>query len=225
MSNSNFEAVLWDMDGVIADTGIYHFQAWQDVFGKRGASFTWEDFQRGFGRRNDTIIRSTIGKNISPEELDAIAEEKEANYRERVSRNITPLPGAVALIKALREQGVRQAIASSAPLENIRLIIGGLGIEECFQAIVYGREVSVGKPSPEVFLLAARKLGAAPDGCVVIEDAVAGVAGAKSAGMKCLAVTNSHARGSLKEADIVADSLEGVGLADLAALFSPATDN
>ena len=214
------EAVLWDLDGVIADTGPYHCRAWQDVFHKRGVNFTEEDFKRHFGQRNDTIIRSTLGGSVSPEEFDTIAAEKEENYRRRVAGNIKPLPGAAELIRALREHGVKMAIASSAPMENIQLIIRGLGIDDCFQAIVWGREVAEGKPSPEVFMLAARKLGVEPRDCIVIEDAVAGVAAAKSAAMKCLAVTNSHSRNSLQEADLIVDTLEAISVRHLAGLFS-----
>ncbi len=221
MSEGTLEAVLWDLDGVIADTGTYHCQAWQDIFGKRGVSFTEEDFMRHFGQRNDTIIRDTVGGSISPEELDVIASEKEANYRRRVAGNIKPLPGAIELIRALGQHGINMAIASSAPLENIQIIIRGLGIEDCFQAIVWGQEVAEGKPSPQVFLLAARKLEVEPRNCVVIEDAVAGVAAAKTAAMKCVAVTNSHPRNSLKEADLIVATLAALGVSDLAGLFRP----
>ena len=109
-----------------------------------------------------------------------------------MSRNIIPLPGAVELIKSLNEHGIKSAIGSSAVPENIDVILEGLGIKDCFQAIAYGTEVAEGKPSPEIFLLAAEKLGVKPANCVVIEDAIAGVAAAKRAGMKCVAVTNSH---------------------------------
>jgi len=221
MPEGKLAAVLWDLDGVIADTGSYHCRAWQDVFQKKGASFTEEDFLRHFGQRNDTIIRDTLGDGISLEELDVIAGEKEANYRRRVAPHITPLPGAIELIKSLRERGIKMAIASSAPMENIQLIIQGLGIDNCFQAIVWGREVTEGKPSPQVFLLAAQKLDVEPRNCVVIEDAVAGVAAAKRAGMKCLAVTNSHPRASLGEADLIVDTLEAVSVGDLEGLFGP----
>ena len=218
MADGKLKAILWDLDGVIADTGTYHCQAWQEVFGKRGVSFTEEDFMRHFGQRNDTIIRDTISDNISQEELDIIASEKEANYRRRVAGNIKPLPGAIELIYSLREHGIKMAIASSAPMENIQIIIRGLGIEDCFQAIVYGREVTEGKPSPQVFLLAASKLGAKPENCVVMEDAVAGVVAAKKAGMKCVAVTNSHPGNSLKEADLIVDTLEKVSFDMLSGL-------
>ena len=220
MPEGKFEAVVWDMDGVIADTAHYHFKAWQEVFQKRGVNFIEDDFKRIFGQRNDTIIRNTVGGGISPSEVDIIAAEKEENYRKRVANNIKPLPGAMELISSLGENGVKMAIASSAPMENIQLVTLGLSINDCFQAIVWGREVTEGKPSPQGFLLAARKLEVEPGNCVVIEDAVAGVTAAKRAGMKCLAVTNTHPAMSLAEADIVVDTLEVVSMDDLAKLFN-----
>jgi len=221
MTDSRLEAVLWDLDGVIADTGIYHYQAWQDVFGKRGVTFTEEQFMRHFGQRHDTIIRTALGSNISAEEFNAITSEKQENYRRRVVNNIRPLPGAVELIRSLNQHGIKTAIASSAPPENIEIIIRGLGIEDCFQAIARGTDVAEGKPNPEVFLLAAEKLGVEPGSCVVIEDAIAGVAAARKAGMKCVAVTNSHPRNSLKQADLIVDTLEDLSVSDLAKLFNP----
>lgn len=221
--SGRLEAVIWDMDGVIADTGKYHFQAWQDVFQKRGIEFTLEEFKRHFGQRNDTIIRYAFKDTISPEELDVVAREKEANYRDRVAANVKALPGAIELIKSLRERRIKMAIASSAPPENIHLIIGSLGIEPYFEAIVWGREVTEGKPSPQAFLLAAQKLGMTPANCVVIEDAVAGVAAAKRAGMKCVAVTNTNPREKLSEADVVVDSLEKANVDSLARLFNAQT--
>ena len=146
---------------------------------------------------------------------------KQADYRRRVADNIRPLPGAIELIKSLQEQGIKSAIASSAPLENIEIIIRGLHIEDCFQTIVCGTEVAEGKPSPQIFLLAAEKLGVPAGNCVVIEDAIAGVAAAKRAGMKCVAVTNSHPRNSLKKADLIVGTLESVSIADLVGLFHP----
>ena len=219
MVGSRLEAVIWDMDGVIADTALYHFRAWQDVFRKREVAYTEEDFKRNFGRRNDTIIRNVTGGNLSGGEVEAIANEKEENYRRRVTRNIKPLPGAIELIRALKEHGVKMAIASSAPMENIQLIIRGLGINNYFQAIVSGRQVSEGKPSPQGFLLAAKELEVTPENCVVIEDAIDGVSGAKRAGMKCLAVTSNHTKQSLMEADLVVDTLEDVTVDDLSGLF------
>jgi beta-phosphoglucomutase family hydrolase len=219
MSENRLGAVLWDLDGVIADTGESHYQAWKEVFGRRGVDFKHEDFMRFFGRRHDSIIGFALGPNLPPDEFEAVTEEKQAGYRRRVVRDLRALPGAVALLKSLKKSGIKSAIASSAPIENITIILRGLGIEGYFQAIAPGTEVPEGKPSPQVFLLAAARLGVEPGDCVVIEDAIAGVSGAKRAGMKAVAVTNSHPAGTLKEADLVVDSLEKVGLSELRGLF------
>ena len=220
MLTNKTKAVIWDMDGVIADTAPYHFRAWRHVFQKRGVSFTETDFRRNFGQRNDTIIKNVLGGDLSLSEVDAIASEKEKTFRHSIRQNIKPLPGAVKLVKLLKEHGFNQALASSAPMENIRLILRGLGISNCFDVIVWGREVKEGKPSPQGFLLAAKKLGIVPVGCIVIEDAVAGVTAAKRAGMCCLAVTNTHPRTSLMEADLVVETLEEIGVNDLEELLN-----
>jgi beta-phosphoglucomutase family hydrolase len=210
MQKKDFKAVIWDMDGVIADTAYLHFLSWQYAFRKRGFDFSEEDFKHHFGQRNDTIIRDTIGSEASTEMIEAIAEDKEDYFRREAAKSLKPFPGVISLLKTLKENNVPCAVASSAPLENIRLILTRLGIEEYFQAVVYGQEVAEGKPSPQVFLLAAKKLGVEPIECVVIEDAIAGVQAAKRAGMRCIAVTNTHPAESLAQADLVVGSLEDV---------------
>ena len=214
-------AVIWDMDGVIANTAPFHLRAWQEIFGKRGVKFTERDFRHSFGRRNDTIIRNTLGEQIAQDEIEAIAREKEATFRRIIGQKIKPIPGAVALLQSLKQNGVKMAIASSTPIENIRLITGSLGIANCFQAIVTGHDVTEGKPSPQVFLMAAQKLGVKPENCVVIEDAVAGVTAAKRAGMHCVAVTSTHSRQSLKGADLIVKTLEEISINDLEGLARP----
>ncbi len=219
MPENNAKCVIWDMDGVIADTGPYHFKAWQKVFQKRGVKFTAEDFKKNFGQRNDTIIRYALGGQISRDDLESIAREKEKAYRELARNNIRALPGAIALLKSLKKHGFKVGLGSSAPPENIRLVTESLNIDNFFQAIVYGREVTEGKPSPQVFLLAAKKLGVEPEHCAVIEDALAGVAAAKRAGMRCIAVTNTHPKENLSQADLIVDTLEKVTVADIERLI------
>lgn len=216
---SSLEAVLWDMDGVIADTADYHYDAWREVLAERGVTLSKADFMKLFGQRSETILKFALGDKISPEEANKITDRKQALYRRNVAQNIVPLPGAVTLIKSLNQNHIKTAIASSAVQANIDVILRGLGIEKDFQAIVAGTEVAEGKPSPLVFQLAAKKLGVKPGNCVVIEDAIAGVAAAKRAGMKCLAVTNSHPGKSLKNADLIVDTLEKVNINTLKALF------
>jgi beta-phosphoglucomutase family hydrolase len=213
------KAVIWDMDGVIADTAPYHFRAWQEVFAGRDASYTEDDFRRNFGKRNDAIIRNILSSKISPGEMKAIAAEKEENFRRRARDNIKPLPGAIELMKSIKEHGFYQALASSAPIENIRLITQQLGIEGFFQVVVSGGEVREGKPSPQGFLMAAEKLQVKPQDCIVIEDAIAGVAAAKRASMACIAVTTTNSGKKLTEADLIVDTLEKVKVDDLDSLL------
>jgi beta-phosphoglucomutase family hydrolase len=220
MSENRLEAVIWDMDGVIADTAEYHYRAWHDTLAGYGADLTREHFLRFFGQLPEVLVKDVAGSNVSPEVINKIVNDKEADFRLRFGNNVKALPGATGLIKSLSGHGIKQAVASSAPLENIDVVLRGIGIEGCFQAIVFGDEVSEGKPSPQIFLLAAKKLGVSAGNCVVFEDAVAGVAGAKSAGMKCVAVTNSHPREKLKQADLVIASLEEIDVDSLTSLFS-----
>jgi len=208
------------MDGVIADTALYHLKAWQEVFRERGINFTGEDFRHTFGQRNDTIIKSALGEEISRHEMDAIANKKEESFRRRIKKKLKPLPGVIELMASLKKRRFQMALASSAPIENIQLVIKNLGINDYFQSIICDRDVTEGKPSPQVFLLAAERLGVEPGDCIVIEDAVAGVTAAKSAGMYCLALASTHPRHSLMEADLVVDTLEAVSANDGEGLFS-----
>ena len=208
MSANGNLGLIWDMDGVIVDTGIYHRDAWIEAFGKRGVDFTAEDFAATFGTRNDDVIRRMLGKKTPKDVIQEISQEKEADYRHRVAESITALPGVVDLMADLEDAGFRQALATSAPLLNVRQIIGGLQLWRYFDCIVTESDVSEGKPSPESFLLAARTLDIPAADCVVIEDAVAGVSAARRAGMRCVAVTTSHPRRSLGQADLIVDSLE-----------------
>jgi beta-phosphoglucomutase family hydrolase len=210
----NKRAAIWDMDGVIVDSGDAHFHAWQSVFRRHGVDFGASDFRKIFGMRNDAIIGSVLGK-LSVEEVRQIGEDKEVHFRGLIKGDARAFPGAVALINSLFSNGYRQSIASSAPLENIEMILSQLKIQDCFQAVVCGTEVPEGKPSPMIFLRAAAKLGIVPAACAVFEDAVAGVQAAKSAGMGCIAVTNTNTREALRAADIVVDSLEQVSISSL----------
>ena len=221
MSKRKTKAVIWDMDGVMADTAPYHLIAWQEAFQRRGVNFTEDDFRHSFGQRNDTIIRNILGEETSADEIKVIGSEKETNFRRRIRQNLKPLPGVIKLITSLKEHEFKMALASSAPMENIQLLTKGLGISKYFQAIISDEDVAEGKPSPQVFLLAAEKLGVEPKHCIVIEDAIAGVTAAKRAGMGCLAVTNTHPRASLTEADLIVDTLEEVSVDDLERLLKP----
>jgi beta-phosphoglucomutase family hydrolase len=209
------EAVIWDMDGVLADTAPHHFRAWRETFAKRGISFTEADFMRGFGVRNNVIIRNVLGEKTTDAEIETIAREKEATFRRIIGKDIKPLPGVLELLGQLYDRGFKMAIASSTVIENIRLIAGSLGIEKYFEAIITGHDVTKGKPDPQVFLKAAQRLGVSPANSIVFEDAVAGIKAAKRAGMHCVAITSTHSREKLAEADLVVDTPAEVSVKDL----------
>jgi beta-phosphoglucomutase len=219
MSKPYLEAVLWDMDGVIADTMQYHYSAWRDILKEKGITVTLDDFRPLFGQRHDNIIRYALGNNLTHEQIEALSDQKQALYRQRVAKDIRALPGAVELIKVLYKNKIKIALASSATKENVDIIVKGLHIEKYFQAYVNGQEVAEGKPSPLIFQLAAKKLNVPAENCVVFEDAVAGVTAAKSGGMKCIAVTTSNPRANLQNADLVVDSLEEVSIETMKGLF------
>ena len=200
------------------NTGIW--QAWQETLFKRGVNFTEEDFKRGFGQRNEEIIRHILGEEVSQDDINIIADEKEANFRQRLGQNLKPLPGVIKLMEALAERGFKMALASSTPVANLRLINERLGIAHYFQGIIAADDVTEGKPSPQAFLLAAHKLGIEPGNCLVVEDAVAGVTAARKALMPCLAVTNTNSRASLNEADLVVDTLEDISVENIMELLS-----
>ena len=209
------KTILWDMAGVIADSGSFHFAAWQEVFARRGTKFTKDDFTSLFGSRNDFIVRTIIDQDLSEEDVKLIAEEKEKRFRDKAKGNIKPFPGVMKLLNSIKQGNFKSALASSAPKENIDLTCDELNIRSSFKYVVSGREVAESKPSPQIYLLAAEKLGAEPHDCIVIEDSPLGVKAAKAAGMRCLAVTNTHPEQELKEANKVVDSLEEVDLITL----------
>ncbi len=215
--------VIWDMDGVLVDSAASHFQAWREAFAEKEVDFTQADFRRIFGQKNERIIRDFLGDKITEEEIEPFSLKKEERFRQLLRHDMQPLPGVAALLKALRAHGFRMAIASSAPLENVEMTASGLGIRQYFDALVSAEDVSEGKPHPQVFLLAAQKLGTPPARCVVVEDAIAGIAACKAAGAHCLAVTNTNSRENLPEADLVVDSLEKVGVEDFARLIDSKT--
>jgi beta-phosphoglucomutase family hydrolase len=199
-------AVLWDMDGTLVDSAEYHWQAWRDTMSREGSPIAYEQFLATFGQRNDSILRRWLGERTTAESIQRIGDTKEALYREHVRQHgITALPGAFGWVQRLHREGWRQAIASAAPRANIETILDALGAAGCFQAIVSAEDVHRGKPDPEVFLVAAGKLGVPPGHCIVVEDAQHGIEAARAAGMKSIGVTPN---GKHLPADIVVRSLD-----------------
>lgn len=215
------QAIIWDLDGVIVDSSEQHRRSWQQLASETGVTFTDEDFWASFGRSNAAIIPLHWGAHLSPTQIDDLANRKEVAFRAILRKGgLRALPGALELMQAARDAGLKQSLASSTPVENITVVSDLLGLSRWLDAFVSGDRLPRGKPAPDIFLLAAEKLGAAPARCVVIEDAPAGVAAAKAAGMRCLAVTTSHQAPALAAADRIVPSLADIHLADLEVLMA-----
>jgi beta-phosphoglucomutase len=216
-------AVIWDMDGTLVDTAELHFRAWAALAEEVGRPFTRADFAATFGRRNPEIIRALWDPSATDEAVAELGERKERLYRAAVGRGVELLPGARTLLEGLNAAGVPQAIGSSAPRDNLELILRLTGTAPLFGALVSMEDTQRGKPDPQVFLVAAAELGVPPAGCLVVEDAAAGVEAAKAGGMACLAVrfVGHHSAESLRAAgaDRVVGSLTEVTTAELLRLL------
>jgi beta-phosphoglucomutase len=211
----NVQAVSWDVDGTLVDTAELHFQAWLALARERKFPFSRADFQSTFGWRNQEIIPQLFGITEA-EEVEKIGQRKEDLYRQAAQQGVALLPGVRQLLDFLKNSERRQAIGSSAPRANVELILLRTQIVAYFDAIVSMEDSQKGKPDPEVFLIAARRLGVSPASCLVIEDAPVGIQAAKAGGMQCLAVTHAghHPPDQLIQAgaDWVVKSLEEVKL-------------
>lgn len=198
--------VIFDMDGVLIDSYLAHFLSWRKMLRNHGLDITEEQFAATFGRTNPDIF-ARLYPSVKQEQYPALAEEKEAAFREIISGDFPEMEGASELIAALHEAGAALAIGSSGPPENLEAVLSALPGGTHFMATTNGNEITRGKPDPEVFLTAARKLGLLPERCVVVEDAPAGVTAGKAAGCAVIALTGTATRDRLAGADLVVDSL------------------
>lgn len=188
-------AVLWDLDGTLIDSAELHWLSWREIMDEEGRPLTHEEFVRDFGKRNDSVLRGYLGDDLPDHEVERIGGAKEQRYRDLVAAHGMPvLPGVRDWLERLRDAGWRQAVASSAPVHNIGLILDACGIARFFDAIAGYEDVVSGKPAPDVFLLAAKRLGVPADRCLVVEDAAPGVEGAHRAGMRAIGVGPRHHR-------------------------------
>jgi len=206
---SQIYAAIFDMDGVLVDTYHAHFQSWLLMAKRAGLSFTEGEFAPTFGRTSREIIAHFWGQGRYDEaQIAALDAEKERAFREIISREFPAMPGVHKLLTDLYIADWRMAVGSSGPPENVELILERLGKGDLFSAIVTGMDVTRGKPDPQVFLLAAKRLGVPPSRCAVIEDAQPGIAAAHAAGMAAVGlVSTGRTREELAAADLVVDSL------------------
>lgn len=189
----NVRATLWDLDGTLVDSEEFHWQSWRFAMEAEGRSVTFEQFKGSFGQRNQTILSKWLGPDATPADIERVADAKEIEYRRLAAEHgLTALPGAAEWLVRLQAAGWKQAIASSAPRLNVDAMLRALHLEGYFDAIVSSEDVTVGKPDPQVFLVAASRLRVPTDRCIVVEDAAAGIEAARRAGMRCVGVSRNR---------------------------------
>lgn len=197
-------AILWDLDGTIVDTKACHLHTWKRALELHGYDLDLALLTENFGRNNTTLLPLLLGFEPNHELMMGIIDKKESMFREIAPEWITLVPGVTSWLSAAVELNFRQAIASSAPMENIVTMLSFFNLDACFDTVVSGTNLPA-KPHPDVFLNASDALGVEPENCLVIEDSIAGVEGAHKAGMRCIAVTTTHHQDALRQADVVID--------------------
>lgn len=216
-------AVIWDVDGTLVDTAELHYQAWCVLAREIAKPFSRADFTGTFGWRNPEIIPK-LWSIHDEAEVAALGDRKELYYRAEAKKGVPLLAGVRTLMDALSAGGFRQGIGSSAPRDNLDLILEMTKVAHLVQAVVSMEDTRRGKPDPEVFLLAAQRLGVDPSRCVVIEDAPVGVQAAKAGGMRAIGVTcvGHHPKEKLEAAgaDLVVATLEHVAVNQIQSLLS-----
>jgi beta-phosphoglucomutase len=215
---SEIKACIFDLDGVIVDTAIYHYQAWKRLANELGFDLTEEDNEKlkGVSRvRSLELILQWGGVTKTAAEQEELAAQKNDWYVDMIS-HMTPaeiLPGAKEFLILCRQAGLKTALGSAS--KNSGTVLDKIGIANLFDAVIDGNHVNKPKPDPEVFLKGAEALAIAPVNCVVFEDAIAGVEAAKNGGMKAVGIGSPAV---LTEADLVVSGLNEMSLEKLRTL-------
>jgi beta-phosphoglucomutase len=195
------------MDGVLVDSYRAHFESWRRLAQKHGMELTEEQFAATFGKTSRENIRSFWPGRVAEEEIALWDDQKEHFYREILQERFPEMDGASDLLRRLAAEDFLLAIGSSGPPENVELVRNRMPAGSLFSAAVTGKDVSRGKPEPDVFLLAARKLGLPPRRCAIVEDAPVGIEAGRRAGMVVIALTGTAPRKQLAGADFIISSL------------------
>ena len=208
------KAVIFDMDGVLVDSQPYHFKADIDTMAEYGVIKDQKFYEAFAGTLTDNrmrTLRDMFGLDVPAEEL--IEKREKMILDIMANEDIKPVSGIPELLRSIKALGLKTAVASSSGIELIKLVLDRLGIAVYFASITSGNDVKRGKPSPDIFLLAAERIGAEPSECLVVEDSENGVRAAKAAGMKALGYINpTSGYQCLDMADFITDDFKKVNI-------------
>lgn len=207
------KAVIFDMDGVISHTQILHSSVESEVLKKHGINLSVEEIVTKYAGIPDRIMFQQISKRFKKQvNPNILIDEKWKIMYESKNKKIKPVEYVQDFILKLYNEKFTLAVASASPSHFIEFVLASLGIKNMFKAITSGDEVKRGKPNPDLFLLAAKKIEIKPSFCLVIEDSSNGVRAAKNAGMKCIGITTTHKKKELNEAHEIVDSFKEISI-------------
>jgi len=202
------EGVLFDMDGVLVDSEAFICQAGMEMFAEKGYPVSAGDFLPFTGMGENRYLGGVAEKHGIPFDLEKDKARTYEIYGELVRGKLSPLDGVHEFIGKCRDRGLKMAVASSADPTKVNINLEEIGLHRAlFQAVVTGLDIEHKKPAPDIFLKAAGLIGADPKRCLVVEDAVSGVAAGKAAGARVLALTTAFSPGELSEADWISSTL------------------
>jgi HAD superfamily hydrolase (TIGR01509 family) len=206
------KGVIYDMDGLMINSEPLHVAAWDTALKKYGhgiGDIPENILSRFYGRKAVELAVFLTGyfRNLPP--CDEFYDEKYNAFLKLISKKLEPMPGLLKSLQFFKENECKIALASSGEMKYIRTVLGTLHISEYFSAIISADDVTKGKPDPEPYLLACSRLSLKPEDCLVLEDAAMGIASAKSAGCKCIAVRGTPGQ-DYSKADLVINSLEEI---------------
>jgi HAD superfamily hydrolase (TIGR01509 family) len=213
MTTRRYDAVIFDMDGVLIDSEPLHFGVLTQVFAADGHTLSRAENEQFIGTTTELMFDTLIRRHALPRSIAEYKELYNAGVLRVLAEPHQPQTGVLALIARLRELGARLAVASSSHRQWIEITLGSIGLSSAFEVIVSGDDVAHGKPGPEIYLLAAERLGIPAERCVAIEDSPNGVLSANRAGMFVLGVRTPYtAHLHLDGANRIVDSLAGLDL-------------
>lgn len=186
--NQKLKAIIFDMDGVLIDSEPLHFEAYRELISSYGSEYTLEYNQQFLGQKDVEIAPKVIKDHNLPLSTKQFVIDKDKIFHALIKKSAAPLAGVTKTLKTARDLNFKVGLASSSKMETIQLIVKTLNLLPYFDSLTSGDEVAKGKPAPDVFLLAAKRLATEPTECLVIEDTDAGVMAAKSAKMFCVAI-------------------------------------
>lgn len=221
MNSTPTFGAIFDWDGVVINSEECHRLGWERLAAEEKCELPRGYFEKSFGRRNVEIVPEILGWTQDQTEIARLAHRKEQHYRNIVREcGMQALPGVLNWLQRLADAGVPCGIGSSTARANIDLSISLIGCAPFFRSIVSAEDVMRGKPAPDIFLNVALRLDVPPERCVVFEDAIFGLQAARSAGMRCVAVTTTHPVDLLApHADRVVRRLDELSIDELAAWF------